>query len=88
MADTRKFVCPIIKIRSGEACGRVSIYEECCGRCSAAHRQKLARAVGHAPAAVCACGCLRPCRTQTGYRSDCRPLENARARSARYRAKI
>jgi hypothetical protein len=88
MADTRKFDCPVIKTRSGEACGRVSVYAESCGRCSAAHRQKLARAAGRAPADVCACGCLRTCRTRTGYRNDCRPQENARARSARYRAKI
>jgi hypothetical protein len=81
------YTCPIVKARSGLACGRTSVYADRCGRCSSAARQQVRRSDGRPAPAICECGCGRVCRTSTGFRGDCRPLENARARSARHRDK-
>jgi hypothetical protein len=81
------YACPIVKPRSGQPCGRTSVYADRCGRCSSAARQQVRRNDGRPAPALCACGCGLACRTSTGFRGDCRPLENARARSARYRDK-
>jgi hypothetical protein len=82
-----RYTCPIVKPRTGLACGRTSVYADRCGRCSSAARQQVRRNEGRPAPALCACVCGRACRTSTGFRGDCRPLENARARSARYRDK-